>query len=304
MKRIISMFLSVSLCLGLCIPISASATNTSSSFYADNLLTTEDEMPQIITTRSASQSTLQTYSRDNWAQETKQILEEAYSQNVYSITENKDYIIFTFDTPEQIVNDTGYIDHVEYLKPESSLSSAYSKKLTYMYGWGDGYYSLEKKTGKWSAIKDLMLSVAGLSSEISVYTFAISVLGIAANSFAAETPMQAQNTTQYYFLNKIGQVKDPNTGIWGPYAYVGSRRFFYRTLLEKKGSYDHYETLGVKETKPNNERNPSNYDKIEVKLNFDNDSWILSKAEKVYTDGTRVYMDVFGMPKYFSETLP
>lgn len=313
-KRMMCIFLSLVTCWTLCVPIFASEPVLTDSTANPMLLTTEDDMPKIPTARAitssatsdSSFSTLETAARSTWASNTKEVLEDAYAQKVTDITEDADFITFTFDAPTEISPDTGYIDHVEYLKPESELAtSTYSKKITYMYGWADGYYSLEKKEGTWSAIKDLFLTVAGCAGEtMSIATFALSILGIAADFFSPTDPIRAENTAQYYLMNKIGQIKDPNTGIWCMYVYVGSRRSFYRTLLQKKGSYDHYVTVGFEETIPDSESNPSNYDDIEYKAHYLDNSWILDEVENIYLYGTRAYMSVFGMPKYFSETIP
>ena len=310
MKKILSLILVVTMLFAVSIPAYAVDANYEEEINErDNMLfTSESEMPRLspfeIQSTGYLPSTMHVQSRISWINETKVILENAYSQEVKSINETTDFIVFSFKPPIHTIENVGYIDRVEYVKPESALASTYDTKLTYMYGWLGGYYSLETQSGEWGTVKDLLISVAGLSNKLTVYSFAISVLGIAANYFSGPEIVNAQNTAQYYVLNKIGQVRDPSTGLWGQYAYVGSRRAFYRTILEEEGSYGHYTTLGFKETVPNSESNPTNGDKIELKSHFNDDNWIINKAVYIYQYGTHAYMDVYGMTVYFSDTYP
>jgi hypothetical protein len=43
---------------------------------------------------------------------------------------------------------------------------------------------------------------------------------------------------------------------------------------------------------------------MEIKNYFNDEYWIVNKAIQVYESGTRAYMDVFGLPQYFSDTVP
>ena len=305
-KKVVSFFLAVIMCSTLCVPafaVSKFDENNSRLQVFNPLETTEASMPSVGVGNSRSNYSVS--ARESWAKSTGEILANAYDQKLDDISESSEYIIFSFEAPEEIEPNVGYIDRVEYLKPEADTwNSTYSKKITYMYGWLDGYYSIEEKTGTWSAIKDLTITVAGLINKISIQAFALSVLGIAADTFKGPEKVNAQTTSQYFVLNKIGQLKDPTTGIWGHYTYVGSRRAFYRTLLEKEVSNGYYNTLGVEETTANNTKNPTNYDKIEYKSHFSDNNWILNKTEDVYENGTRAYMDVFAMTDHFSSTWP
>lgn len=305
-KRLISAFLGIVLCLGLCVPAFATSDPvTPLTDVPDVPLTSEDEMPEIILTRGSPENTLEISSRKEWAESTCRVLEDAYSQRVQSVSEDKDYIIFTFEEPKRVAGDTNYIGRVDYLKPESQLATtSYSTKITYMYGWGDGYYSLEEQSGRWDLVKNLTITVAGLGKKLTIASFAASMLGISADYIKPAEPVRAANTAQYYLMNKIGQLKDPRTGLWGMYVYVGSRRAFYRTILEKKDSYGHYDTLGYEETKPDSLTNPSNYDKVEFKAHYQDNSWIIDKTKNVFENAAKAYMDVYGYPKYFSETVP
>lgn len=312
MKKILSIFLAVALLANMTIPAFAVEEGEDkfkeNSSIDDFLTTDEGSMPLLsneeMQTCSINVATLNDPVRAAWAEATAETLEEAYSQEVLSITETENFVVFTFEDPEEVVSNVGYISKVEYTKPESlAVSSNYETKITYMYGWMDDYYSLEKKSGLWSAIKDTLVTVAGYIGPLKISAFAFTVLGIASNFFNGPEVVKAENTGQYYILNKIGQVRSEVTGLWGQWAYVGSRRTFYRTLLEKEVSPGYWNTLGVKETIADNPNNPSNADTEEKKDNFDNNTWIINKAISAY-EYDRAYMNVYGMTLYFSDTIP
>lgn len=312
MKKIICVCLVALLLTNLAVPVFAAEAGAD-SFHSlspvDKFLTTDEEsMPHLSRTEtqtySQSTTTLNIPSRSAWVNATTATLEKAYSQKVISITETKDFVIFTFEEPEKVVNNVGYISKVKYTKPESkAIASNYETKITYMYGWLNGYYSLEEKTGAWNTIKDSLLTVAGFIEELTIYMFVFDVLGIAYNYFSGPEIVRAQNTAQYYVLNKIGQVKNEVTGLWQQWAYVGCRRGFHRTLVEEEVYPNYWNTVGIKETIANNPNNPTNHDTIEVKPNFYNDTWIMNRAISAY-ERDRVFMDVYGMTIYFSNTLP
>lgn len=312
MKKILSVCLAVALLANMTIPAFAIEAGEDAfqqnSSVNDFLTTTEDAMPHLsnaeIQTCSQNMATLNDPVRAAWAEATADTLEDAYSQEVHSITETENFVVFTFEEPEEVVNDVGYISKVEYTKPESlAVSSNYETKITYMYGWLDGYYSLEKKSGTWNAIKDTLVTVAGYIESLRISAFAFTVLGIASNFFNGPEIVKAENTAQYYVLNKIGQVRSEVTGLWGQWAYVGSRRTFYRTLLEKEVADGYWNTLGVKETIADDANNPGNADKVEEKTNFNNNTWIINKAISAY-EYDRAYIDVYGMTIHFSDTIP
>lgn len=116
MKKLLSVVLCFSMIFALCVPAFAVETdqeNMSQEFSAvDEFLTTnEDAMPpvpdfSVQTTNPVS--TLNMPSRAAWVKNTTETLESAYSQSVVDVSETKDFIVFTFEEPEEIYNDFGY----------------------------------------------------------------------------------------------------------------------------------------------------------------------------------------------------
>lgn len=312
-RKIMSLILSFALIAGLATPAFAtegiSSDKTTHNKELESFLTTNEEPVPVlsakeISTLPRSYETLSTASRANWLNATKKTLEKAYSQTVSRVSETTDYIVFEFTAPEKIRTNFGYIAKVEYVKPESRIANVeYETKITYMYGWMDGYYPLEEQNGTWNVIKDMLITVAGYINQLSVYTFAYTVLDVGYNFFQPTDTVKAANTTQYYVLNKIGQVRHDITGLWLQWAYVGSRRAFYRTIMEVENQYGHWTTVGYKETMPNSMTNPTNPDKTEKKAHFDDNEWIIEKAINSFLY-ERAYRDVYGMTIYFSENMP
>lgn len=312
MRKILSLCLVILLLVHSTVPvfsIEAGDDSLQKTPTIEDLLTTnEDAIPHLsnaeVLAYSQTVSTLRTPARSEWAVATTVILENAYRQEVVSVSETADFIEFTFEEPEDIRNNVGYISKVVYTKPESrAQASDYETKITYMYGWMDGYYSLEDNVGKWETVQDILLTVAGYIPKLSVFTFVTDILGISTSILKDTDKVHAANTTQYYVLNKIGQVKNEVTGLWQQWAYVGSRRSFYRTIFEIEDYPGHWDTLGWEETEPNNYANPTNADKVEKKANFDNNTWIINKAISCY-EYDQVYRNIYGWTIYFSDTIP
>lgn len=304
MKR----FISLVLCL-LLIPSSAFAAtpektnNEANGISASDLYTSEPAMPTVGVSTRAAGDTMSSNARALWCDETASYLESVYGQEVVDIYETPDAITFEFDAAEELDPTEAHVLKVEYIKPEA-ISSSYQTKLTYMWGWTEDYYMLDSAEGQWGTVKDALITIAGLSSKLSVASMVASILNLPLSMFYSTQPVKAESTAKYYFLNKVGQLKDPTTGIWGPYAYVGSRRDFMRCLIMEYDEYGQPITLGVEETIGVPSNNPTNYDAIQKKANFDNDTWIINRAISAYENDTTAYRAVYGWPTHFSDTLP
>lgn len=316
MKRFVALLLTAVMVVSLCVPTFACAENNSfdaeketiefnNALYA--VRTGESAMPKLTDSVQAcavSVGTLESASRTEWAASTARVLEDAYRQDVKSVIETENAIVFQFDVPSEVDAGAMYVDKVEYIKPESTRASSYNRKLTYMYGWAAGYYELESKSELWEDIFEDLITVAGYSNPVSVSDFAFEILMLPARSLTKTTPVRTSTMYQRYLLNKVGQIQDPATGIWGPYAYVGSYKDFYRTLLEKNDYENHYVTLGYEENVPENLVCPMNPDRHDEKPHYYESDWILNKAEDVFENGTTAYRNVYGWATQFSSVHP
>lgn len=312
MKKLFSIVTTIIMILTLAVPASAvefiQETDTAIQSL-EKLSTTEDDVPAIIATKGSVEDTLVYEPRSTWVEETSVILEDAYSQEIKSVNEDQDYIIFEFAPPEHIARNVSYIDRVEYVKPESQLStSSYSRKITYMYGWGDGYYPIQQESGTWDTVKNILISAAGFNNKITIAQFILSFAPLyKPEDLGPGDPIDATCTAQYYYQNKVGQIKNPETGTWEEQVYVGSQRTFYRTIVEREDEYGRWETIGFHEASDEeigDPANPSGYDKIEFKAHFQDNSWILDQAETIFAAHLMPYIDVFAVPPYTSETIP
>lgn len=280
------------------------ANDDANSIPGTNLLyTTEPAMPEVDVSTRATGDTISSGERALWCDEISSYLEGVYGQDVVNIYETSDAITFEFDNAGELDLTEGHILKVEYIKPEAT-NSDYQRKLTYMWGWAEDYFPLDSAKGKWGTVKDKMIEVAGLSEKISVATMVSTIIGLPLSMFFTTQPVDAESTVKYYFLNKIGQIKDPKLGIWAPYAYVGSRKDFKRCLIISYDEYGQPHTEGVEETVGKPSSNPTNYDAMHWKPHFSDSVWILDKAVSSYERGTGAYIDVYGWPPNMSDTPP
>lgn len=301
-KKIITVITTIALLTStMSLHVWAAQSNLSTNFSGSLVYekTAEDEMPTLKSNRRRSGisnlQTIQTSERKAWVEQTKEILENTYHEKVAEISENEDYITFHYNNNNIKDEDLKYdhIEKTEYLKPESTLAAAATiqTKINYVWAWSDGYYKIDSKSGKWGVVKDFLLAILGTSSKTVLSVFS-SVLGIATSSFATNSPIKVDSMAKYYYYNKVGYVKAG--GYWLPYAYVGSRRGFKCITGVKKDSSGQPTIQRTKETKGTPSNNPTNYDDIKKKANFDNNTWIRNKAISQYKNDAGVYTNVYG----------
>ena len=192
--------------------------------------------------------TLALPSRRKWVQETEEYLFSVYKQEVAKVSETEDYIVFEFNNPKDLDPYAEHVYKVEYVKPESKLRTNYETKFLYLWGWKSNYYSLGSKQGVWNTIKDLLISVAGTVPQISIYVFAVSIVGIAASSLIGTNVVRATSDVKYYYLNKCVQIKEPTFGFWIMNVEAGIRKGCKRCMVIQYDPYGQPITTGVNET--------------------------------------------------------
>ncbi|BAK97634.1 hypothetical protein OBV_04360 [Oscillibacter valericigenes Sjm18-20] len=312
-KKLMSLALALAMCVSLSIPAFAEDINS----LADNTgepswpQTNEAAMPAVPQTLR-SMGTLSLPARQQWVDETTQILEDGYHQQIKNVHETATTIVFEFSEPseENFVFGVNYIQKEEYFKPEAQNSTeSAATKISYVYGFADGMY--ENGTfddggafGNWSSIKDLILTIAGLSKKTSVAAAVLSLCGISVNFFQPTTPVKVDNLVQYYVINKVGMVKDSMTGMWVPLAYVGLRKDFRNFYVYEKNN-GYLNKVAENVTHPNSYNNPTNPDATHAKAHFWDDNWIKDKALHIYEHDERAYMDVYILISgFFHDTYP
>lgn len=322
--RIVSFVLAVIMCLSIMpqkVHASSFAKNECNneeriSEDRSSLITSEAAMPELtlddiafVLTRSGKpadfnnlqtngfelEDTLHAPERAAWVSNTSDYLCAAFGQDISNVRETKDLIVFEFSNPEDSNLYEEHVLKVEYIKPESTLRSEYETKFVYMWGWKSGYYELGSRTGIWSAIKNLTIAVAGLSDNITLATFAASILDIAIGLLQGPEKIDARSTVKYYFLNKYVQVKSPQFGYWLPMAEAGIRKGCRRCILEKIDAYGQSTTLGFTETIGQPSSNPTNCEETKTSPHFYNDTWLINKAIQMFLDDD-TYSEAFGIP--------
>ena len=287
---------------------------TDTSDINELLTTIEPSMPVLNTREYQLNSASTLNQRSEWIDQVTLIQEEKYNQNVINVTENEDYIIFEFETNENVVSskDNESIDiqiiQVSYLKPESNINnelvnennklsllnesrSTYSTKIVEYYGWTNGYELYKTKSGIYSSIMNLFIQF--VPTELQLVSWVVEeACGIISDEITANTYVEAQTQNKYYFRNKAGCVQFGTT--WAPIAYVGQRRSFgwcWATKTNEHGEPILYKNE-VKDA--NNSKNPTNYDgDIEYRPHYNDNTWILQKA--IETCEESGYVDVYGM---------
>lgn len=315
MKRLISFVLCLVTVFTLVLPAfalepgnSTSALDTAAPSTIYDIPTTEAAMPSAMTNAYIKNSTRLSTSRAAWIDDTTEILEEAYHQEVASVTEDENYIVFHYKCDEQKLEE-GQLLVTKYLKPESTLASTanIATKLNYAWGWDSGYYFVNssKKAKNYqyacSIFLPLFVDKAFEYSLGTLLNMAVDILGINAD-YSKE--ITAEDTVKFYYCNKIGCVQDTAFGYWLPYAYVGERRAFNKVQVV------YYDDAGQPTTGVPVERygepskNPTNYDKIEKKTHYDDDSWIINKALVQYQNDDGVYSDIYQTVGHLCDEMP
>lgn len=318
MKKVLSAILVCIMLIGLFVPASAAEAKeeTQPALQVVNnrfdVPTYEKSIP-VVSAENQSRSatgefnTLSISSRAKWAEETADILEEAYAQEVVAISEDADYIIFEYNYDDTKLEE-GQLLLTKYLKPESNLAgrASISTKLNYAWGWSIGYsYKNDKKTATMATSAGVVLTL--FSDAIpnmpmgTVISTAISYLNATADYSKA---IDATDWVKFYYCNKIGYVKDPTYGYWLPYAYVGERRGFNKIETIVYDIAGQPNTIYIREETGIPSNNPTNSAKVQVKTNYYNDSWIINKALTQYQNDDGVYSNIFETVGNFCETMP
>ena len=149
--------------------------------------------------------------RAAWVSNTVETLESAYKQEIESVTETSDFVVFNFVASEQRDEGKSYVEKIEYIKPESKLAStSYETRFIYIWGYTAGFVTVGQKEGVWNTIKNTLITVAGVSGpqSMTVASFCASMLYIAIDYFESTQYVLTRSEAKYYYLNKITQVKD------------------------------------------------------------------------------------------------
>jgi hypothetical protein len=241
--------------------------------------------------------TLSVPSREIWSKNTKSILEDTYSQKVSDILEDDDFITFEFEISNDLDPTEEHIMKVEYIKPESTLATEnYDTKITYTWGWKKNFFEYDSKSGKWSSLKNLGISIVGASS-IPVANFLASAYSGVTSTFKSDQQVQVDSLYKAYYLNETCHVKESLLGYWLPYCFTGCRKDFMA------GSYTTYDSYGQPFMNPPKEitvgkpsSNPTNYDRIKKSSHFDDINWMTKRAIELYKMDGLAHNEVIGYP--------
>ena len=266
----------------------------------------EDKMPLLspLLRNISGENTLALSERKNWANATTMALELTYNQEVATIIETADAIIFEFVPPDEKTislqtaektyeseEEMGALDWqieaIEYVKPESAkASSTLQTRFVYYWAWSDGKFKIDETPSagtQFNRAAAVSVTVAGYFAN-SLQGLVLSALQFTAAEFIsmydATRPIKATTYVNYYYYNKGVEVYV--NGKWVLGCLVGSRRGFsiYDAGVKSDSGqfiFTQVQNIGRPAT------NPTNYDSIEKKLNFDNNTWMINSAIEYYT---------------------
>jgi hypothetical protein len=304
--RKISLFLAFFLVFSMAgVEIKADTTYNEKSNLINSpvVITKENPMPD---ERNITELEVFKEEMDSWIDSVIRINETAYNQKVNRWYEDENFVTLEFSENEtrfqNTVNESDQDDvtefqihKIEYLKPNATIAkTTYATKIIYYYAWSTGYYLMDRKSGtSFIAIANLLMTYTNTSSKLVSWVIS-EATGIAFNQIDQSRPITAETKNKYFYLNKTGAVYI--SGVWLPRVYIGSRRAFAWSWTL---SYSKYGEPLVHENGPKNGIGmpPSNYDSIEKKNHYDDETWILNETQ--LRAFSYAYVDV-----YYQSTTP
>lgn len=235
-----------------------------------------------------------------WVNSAIEVNEMAYGQKVIKWYEDENFITFEFDDNGSKVqnreNETGMNDisefqvyKIEYLKPGSTLAmTTYSTKIVYYYTWSDGFYTIDSKSGvSFASIANVLMLYTKFTSKLVSWVVG-EATGVLFAQIDQSRPVTAETKNKYFYLNKTGAVYI--AGVWLPRVYIGSKRAFAWSWTL---AFSEYGEPLVLQNGPNNGIGmpPWNYDSIEKKNHYDDETWILNETQ--LRAFSYAYVDVF-----------
>ena len=299
------------------------------NYKPKNSISSESPMPLVIgaSLTSISKSSTTYSSRRLWMDLTKLELEKSYSKKVIVIVESNTAISFYFDSSGveyfpptneeqqievgQVVTDvtSSGVYAVDYMKPEVVFSKTngtmaattlYSTKIERAYSYSTSFINLDTKFANnyTNAITIAILFLPGVYGYVAGVVTYIAAHAISYIDYNIK--IKGKTMVQYYYQNKIGYVWNTATSTWQAWSQIGSRRSFKKQEtwnVHTDNSVYNYSAYFNAAQAPTS--NPSNYDgNINMKPNFENDSYIIQKAVEGFESGLP-YVDIYGLATIF-----
>lgn len=318
MKRILTFALILCIMSTMIVPVFASDNNVSEVATLAPSASSETAMPKLSSVADSLlmvENTMNDSIRREWVANTKLMLESSYDQQIAQICEDQNYITFWFEPNTsalhiQPVNDEildaepecvdGQLLKIAYIKPESVYAgSNMNTKIEYWWGWADGYVHIDSSPSVGTAFNVASTVILALLSNktTTLTSILLSGLQLSASEFisayGSQRPVRGETFANYYYMNKIAYAYV--NGSWLPGCEIGSRRGFNGSLSGYRTDAGQWIMDGWK--RPDDgvpESDPRNYDSIDKKKHFDDDSWMINQAITYYTvPDTELYADIY-----------
>ncbi|SJZ92088.1 hypothetical protein [Anaerorhabdus furcosa] len=228
---------------------------------------------------------------ENWKNETKNYLQEIYTQDVIEITEDDEKIVYIFEVEE--FSSTEQVETVEYFKNNTKLRSVTGDiKITSYEQWSNGAVPVNvdsRTVSNFAAAGAILISLVpriniGLSDLIS------SVAAVVGWTIDSKLPIQTETRAAVKYRRKIGNYY-LKTGVWYPSVHIGRVEYWYYVTCYQKKTQDGPSIPYHKDTIPNS--SGTNYDKYQEKPHYSDTNWIISKVRSLGSSGS-TYFDFYG----------
>ena len=248
-------------------------------------ITYEDPMPAT-SKRISSNNEI-----ENWKTNTKNYLENFYGQEVISINEDSESVVFVFET--DYMTPVEQVETISYYK-ENSIARAVTgdTKVTTTAQWSNEAVPINvdaKSASNFASAASIMISLCdGVKSKMSAVISSIaSYLGWKIDS---SLPIKAETRATVKYKRKVGNYY-LSTKVWWPNVQIGRAEYwYYQTAYQptyKGGPWVPHH----KDNKPNSAEN--NYNHSKVKSHYNDSTWIKNKSKELGNSG-KLYIDIFG----------
>lgn len=259
-------------------------SDTSSSDLS-KYITYEDPMPSTVNKFNNNNE------MENWKKNTEKYLENFYTQEIISVNEDSESIIFNFET--DYMTPVEQVESVTYYK-ENSITRAVTgdTKVTSLVQWSNGAVPMKvdiKSASNFAAAASITIGLCkGVTSKMSALISSIaSFVGWKIDSVL---PVKAETRAAVKYKRNVGSYY-LKTNVWWPNVQIGRAEYwYYQTAYQpkyKNGPWIPHH----KDNVPNSAE--TNYNHSAVKPHYNDSAWIKNKSKQLGNSG-KVYIDIFG----------
>lgn len=251
--------------------------------------TYEDPMPLT----SYKYDSFVTYSNtelNNWKNNTEIYLEEFYKQEIISVVEDSESIVFTFET--DYMNPEEQVENITYFKENSKARAVTGDtKITTLVQWSNGAKPVNvdaKTASNFAAAGSIII---GLCKHVTAKMSAVisSIASYVGWKIDSSLPIKLETRAAVKYTRKVGNYF-LSTRVWWPNVQVGRAEYWYYQTAYQPTYTNGPWVPHHKDTIPNAAEN--NYNVSQNKPHYTDNTWIINKVKELNNTG-QVYVDIF-----------